>query len=148
MKITIQFTREVSKEKMLHNLRSVKKIIPRLRSYAFEIDEHEYVFKDEKWKAVCEFGYSIDEETHVIHFNDFKGGLKEEVEKMLVFDFPEEVGEKCFVFNQEKKWKMYFSLSEWFLIEKNKVFKIGPDREKLMEIELYRVPLEARSDCG
>lgn len=148
MKITIQFVEAVSKEKMLHNLRNVKKIIPGLRSYPFEITEEKYLIKNEEGRIIAEWRHFVDEKTHVISFDKFKGELKEEIEKMLIFDFPEEVGEKCFVFNQEKKWKMYFSINEWFLIEKNKVFKIGPDREKLIEIELYHVPIEARETVG
>jgi hypothetical protein len=144
MKIIIQFVEAVSKEKMLHNLRNVKKIIPSLRSYPFEITDEKYLVKNDEGKVFVEWRYFVDEKTHVISFDKFKGELKDEVEEMLIFDFPEEMGEKCFVFNQEKKWKMYFSINEWFLIEKNKVFKIGADREKLMEMEKYRIPLETR----
>ena len=114
----------------------------------FEITENKYLMKNDDGKVIVEFSYLVDEETNVIHFDKFKGDKKAEIEKMLIFDFPEETGEKCFAYNHEKKWKLYFSLSEWFLIEKNKVFKVGPDREKLMEMELYRIPLEARETVG
>jgi len=144
MKIEVRFDVPVSKERMLHNLRNVKKIVPILKSHLFEIIDEKYLVKDDEGKVISEFKYLIDEETHAIHFDKFKGKLKEEIEKMLTFDFPEEVGEKCLVFDYEKKRKMYFSLSEWFLMEKNKTYKVCLDRQKLVEVELYHIPLEAR----
>jgi hypothetical protein len=67
---------------------------------------------------------------------------------MLSFSFPEEVGEKCYVDNLEKKWRAFFDFSEWFLMEEDKTWKIGRDREKLIEVELYHIPREARVGVG
>ena len=148
MKIKTQFVSPVSKEKMLHNLRNVKKIIPSLRQYLFEVTEEKYLMKNDEGKVVAEFRYLIEVETHVIHFDKFKGEKQEEIKKMLIFSFPEEVGEKCYVDNLEKNWKAFFDFSEWFLMEEDKTWKIGRDREKLIEVELYHIPREARVGVG
>jgi hypothetical protein len=143
MEIKIQFVSPVSRGRLEHCLKNVKKIVPSLRGYLFEVLEDKYLIKDEDGSVLAEFKYFVDESTNVICFDSFKGKFKDELEKMLVFDFAEEVGLKGFVFNKQKKWKMYFD-GEWFLIEKSGVYKIGLDREKLMKVDGYRIPLEVR----
>lgn len=144
MKINVQFTVPVSAEKMKHNLRHLKKNVPVLRHYISELTEDKYYLKDDNGNAVSELSYFILEEKQAITFSDFQGKHKEEVEEMLNFRFPEEVGEKAFIHNREKKTKIYFSLEEFFLIEKEGVYKIGLDNNKLMKVEGYRIPRELK----
>jgi len=140
MKINVQFTQPVSAEKMRHNLRHLKKSIAVLRHYIAEVTEDKFYLKDEKGNAATELKYFILEEKQAISFSDFQGKHQSEIEGMLSFRFPEEVGEKAFIHNLEKKTKIYFDLMEYFLIEKDRVYKIGLDCDKLIEIESYRVP--------
>jgi hypothetical protein len=148
MKINVQFTGPVSAEKMRHNLRHLKKNMPVLRHYISEVTEDRYYLKDEKGNAVAELKYFILGEKQAISFSDFRGKHQSEIEKMLSFRFVEEVGEKAFIHNMEKKSKMYFDLSEYFLIEKDGVYKVGLDCDKLIAIESYRVPRELKTAVG
>ena len=148
MKINVQFTQPVSAEKMRHNLRHLKKNIAVLRHYIAEVTEDKFYLKDEKGNAVSELKYFILEEKQAISFSDFRGKHQGEIEQMLSFRFAEEVGEKAFIHNLEKKTRIYFDLNEYFLIEKGKVYKIGLDCDKLMEIESYRVPRVLKMEEG
>ncbi|MFZ2226485.1 MAG: hypothetical protein WA064_03445 [Candidatus Moraniibacteriota bacterium] len=148
MKINVQFTQPVSAEKMRHNLRHLKKNIAVLRHYIAEVTEDKFYLKDEKGNAVAELNYFILEEKQAISFSDFRGKHQSEIEQMLSFRFAEEVGEKAFIHNLEKKTRIYFDLAEYFLIEKGKVYKIGLDCDKLIEIESYRVPRVLKMEEG
>lgn len=144
MKIIIQFVRDVPEGRLLLSLKNVKKRNPAFREHLFEIKEGEYLLKSEEGKVEAKFNYLFDKENHLVDFDGLKGILKDEIERMLVFDFPEKVREKCFVYNKEKDWKLYYDMSEWFLIEKKRFFKVGRDREKLIETELGHIPKEIK----
>ena len=144
MQIIIQFVHPILKEKIMLNLRNVKKITPNLKQYMPKITDENFQLLDEESKKVVEFDVFFVEETHAVSFENFKGKLNEDVRKMLMFQLVEMIGEKAFVFEKQKKIKFYFGLDNFFLIEKGKYFKLGMDYEKLIETELYHVPLEAR----
>ncbi len=124
MKIIIQFTKPVSKSRLLSCLKDAKNRIPAFREYLFEIKKGKYLFKDKEGEIVTRFNFVLDEENHLAFFDDLEGELRDQVERMLIFDFPERVGEECFACNKEENWKLYFSMSEWFLIERGYFFKI------------------------
>ncbi len=115
-----------------------------LRHFISQVTDDRYYFKDEKGNIVAEIEFIIVEDAQAIKFQDFRGKYKEDVERMISFRLIEEIGEKAFIFNKEKKYKVYFSLDEFFLIEKKGVYKIGLDYNKLMKVEGYRIPRELK----
>jgi hypothetical protein len=144
MEIIIQSVGEISAGRLSMNLRHVKKECPVLRHYACEITDDKYLLKDEQGNIVCEFDYFILDDNKTIKFENFRGQFQSEIEKMLMFKFVEMNAEKTFVFEKVKKMKLYYSLEDFWLIEKKKVYKLGTDYEKIIEVELYHVPEELR----
>lgn len=146
MNIIIQFVSPVSEGRFLANLRNVKKNCSMLRHYVAEVveDKNKFYLSDQNGNAVSEFDYYFLEEKQAIRFENFRGKYKEEIEKMLSFRLVEEIGEKAFVCDKEKKMKLFFDLDEFFLIEKKGVYKIGTDYERIIKIESYRVPREVK----
>jgi len=145
MEIIIQSVNEISAGRMLMNLRHVKKECPVLRHYVSEITDDKYLLRDEQGNIVAEFDYLILDDNRTIRFENFRGQFQEEIKKMLMFNFVEMNAEKTYVFEKEKKVKLYYSLEDFWLIEKKKkVYKIGIDHEKIIEVELYHIPTELR----
>lgn len=144
MEIIIQSVGVISEGRLLMNLRHVKKECPVLRHYISEITEDKYLLKDEQGNIVAEFDYFILDDNRTIKFENFRGKFQEEIKKMLMFNFVEMNAEKSFLFEKIKKIKIYYSLEDFWLIEKKKVFKIGIDHEKIIEVEQYHIPTELR----
>ncbi len=144
MEILVEFVRPVSREKILHNLRNVKKCFPMLRHFISQVTDDRYYLKDEKGNIVAEIEFIIVEDAQAVKFQDFRGKYKEDVERMISFRLIEEIGEKAFIFNKEKKYRIYFSLDGFFLLERNKIYKIGLDYEKIVAISLGQVPRELK----
>lgn len=146
MKIKIEFQEPVFREKILHNLRNVKKLIPKLRQYPHEVLDDKFLIKNETFEVIAEFDFEIKNE-RIILFNNFKGSdLEDEVKKMLMFNLAEDIGERCFVIDEERRIKLFENFGEWFLLEKGKMYKLGRDKERLSEVELYHVPKWAKEN--
>ena len=147
MELKVEFKTLVSAEKMKHNLRHLKKSIPVLRHYISELTEDKYcLMTDDRKNNIAELKYEIKGDT--ICFSDFQGKHQCEIEEMLTFRFTESIGERAYIYNLDKKMIIYFDLDEYFLVEKDRVYKIGTDNQKIIEIGQNRVPRELRSGVG
>lgn len=146
MRIIIQFVHPLKKERLLADLRHAKKTCAVLRHYIAEVTDDKYYLKDQNGNAVCEFDYLIVENDRAVVFENFRGKLQSDVERMLQFKIPELSCEKAFIFNTEKKMKLFFTLDAFFLIEEgNTFYKIGRDHEAIMPIGAGMIPRELRN---
>ena len=146
MRIIIKFVNPVRKEKVLHNLRNVKKITPILKNYIPQIHNYKFSLLDENQKEVCSCKLLFPEEGNIFLFSGFSGDYQKEFEKMLTQTLIEEIGEKAFIrtFIGEKKVELYYDLDDFFVASKGKIYQLGSDGEKLLEIEAGRVPREIK----
>lgn len=149
--VLIQFLREVREEKILHNLRNIKKGYPHFRDYVSRITNldslPEYHLKDVEGKMIASCKFEIHDDS--VFFLDFKGD--KELKQMLHVKLVEDIGEKCFS-TKDESVSLFFDLADFYLYEKGKYYKLARDGNRLIRVEGYHVPNELKnrqkSDCG
>jgi hypothetical protein len=149
--VLIQFLREVNEEKILHNLRNIKKRYPYFRDYVSRITNleslPEYILEDVEGKMIASCKFEIHDSS--VCFFDFKGD--KELKQMLHVDLVEDIGEKCFS-TKGKSISLFFDLTDFYLCEKGEYYKLARDGNRLIKVERYHVPNELKnrqkSDCG
>lgn len=145
MRIIIQFLNPINVGRVLEELTHVKKGCAVLRHYISEVTDDKYYLKDQNGNLVAEFEYMISEDEDAVVFENFRGQLQEDIRRMLQFKLVERCCEKAFVFDTEKKTKLFFTLDNFFLIEKNNTFyKMGLDYEAIMPVSIGMVPKELK----
>lgn len=142
MMTVITFTREVSSERVLHNLSNIHKTYTPLRRYIRDLNRGSgmYSLKNDAGEIVAECHVDVFESQ--VSFTLFKGELKKELQKMIVFRLVEEMSEKGYV--STEKMNLYYDLDNFFLIEKEAIFKIGLDYETILPVEIGHIPVEIR----
>ena len=149
--VLIQFLREVNEEKMLHNLRNIKKGYPHFRDNVSRITNlesmPEYILEDVEGKMTASCKFEIHDCS--VHFFDFKGD--QELKFMLHTNLVEDIGEKCFS-TKDKDVSLFFDLDDFYLSENGKYYKLARDGNRLIRVEGYHVPNELKNrendDCG
>lgn len=149
--VLIQFLREVQEEKILHNLRNIKKSYPHFRDCVSQIKSFdgipEYSLTDAEGKNVASCKFEIHDS--LVCFFDFKGD--KELKFMLHTNLVEDIGEKCFS-TKDKDVSVFFDLADFYLFEKGQYYKLARDGNRLIKVEGYHVPNELKNrengDCG
>jgi hypothetical protein len=142
MFITITFTKDNLEARILHNLPHVHKTFPVLKHCIRQIDENSqmYYLRNDAGEIVAECHYQIDE--NQLSFTLFNGKWKKDLQKMFTFLLVEEIGEKAYIATE--KMNLFYDFDNFFLMEKDKSFKIGTDYESIITVDSYHIPLEIR----
>lgn len=142
MFVIITFKRDNLEPRILHDLPHIHKTYPVLKHCIRQIDNDNgmYYLKDDGGEIVAQCHFEVDD--NEIRFALFDGKWKKDLQKMLTFYLAEEVGEKAYI--NTEKMNLYYDLENFYLIEKDKIFKIGSDYESIITVEKYHIPLEIR----
>ena len=143
MFVTVTFPVGNLESKILHNLPHIHKTFPVLKHCIRQIDNDSGMYylrnDDGEIVAECHFETSNDQ----ICFTLFNGKWKKDLQKMFMFRLAEEIGEKAYITTE--RMNLFFDLDNFFLMEKNKRFKIGTDYESIIPVNNYHIPLEIRN---
>lgn len=141
MFLTITFEREGLEGRIMNNLPHVHKNHPVFKHCTREIDENSgmYFLRDEG-KVMAECHYEIS--GNQLDFSLFKGSLKKDLQKMLMFALVRELSEKVYIASE--KMNLYYDFENFFLIEADGSYMIGSDDESIIPVEKYHIPLEIR----
>jgi len=142
MFVIITFTKEDLEGRILHNLPHIHKNFPILKHCIRQIDENSgmYYLRNDEGETVAECHFEIN--GNQLSFTLFVGKWQEDLQKMFIFRLVEELGEKAYITTE--KMKLFYDLENFFLIEKDKSFKIGTDYESIISVEEYHIPVEIR----
>ena len=140
--ITFPNANENLEARIRHNLPHVHKTFPVLKHCIRQIDENSqmYFLRNDAGEAVAECHFQID--GNQLSFTLFDGEWKKDLQKMLLFYFVEELAEKAYIATE--KAKLYYDLDNFFLIEKDRTYKIGTDYESIIPVDIKHIPLEIR----
>jgi hypothetical protein len=143
MFLTITFTKENLEARILHNLPHVHKTFPVLKHCIRQIDSDSgmYYLKNDNGEVVAECHFQVD--SNQISFTLFAGKWKKDLQKMFMFYLAEELVEKAYI-NTEKA-KLFYDLDNFYLIEKDRSYKIGMDYESIIPVDIKHIPLEIRN---
>lgn len=139
---TITFTKDDLEGRILHNLPHVHKTYPVLKHCIRQIDENSqmYYLRNDDGETVAQCHYQID--GNQLSFTLFDGKWKKDLQKMFMFYLVEELAEKAYIVTE--KMNLFYDLENFFLMEKDKSFKIGTDYESIIPVDIKHIPLEIR----
>lgn len=142
MLVIITFTKNNLEGRILHNLPHIHKTFPILRHYIREIDGNSgmYYLRSDDGENVTQCHFEISDSQ--LSFTLFDGKLKKELQKMLIFRLVEKLAEKAYIVTE--KMNLFYDLKNFFLIEKDKSYKIGTDYESIIPVDIKHIPLEIR----
>lgn len=142
MFVTIAFTRGGLEGKILHNLPHAHKTFPVLKHCIRQIDDNSgmYYLRNNEGEVVAECHFEVSDDQ--VSFTLFAGKWKKDLQKMFTFCLAEEIGEKAYI-NTEKA-KLFYDLDNFYLIEKDRSYKIGMDYESIIPVDIKHIPLEIR----
>lgn len=142
MFVTITFTKNDLEARIIHNLPHIHKTYPVLKHCIRQIDEDSgmYYLRNDEGKVMAECHFQID--GNQLSLTLFKGDEKERLQKMMMFYLVEELAEKAYITTE--KMSLFYDLDNFFLMEKDKSFKIGADYESIIPVDIKHIPLEIR----
>lgn len=153
MTIKIKFLNSVTQDKFMHNLLNAKKKNSEYKHLYHKIiqeanDIVSFRISDEEGKIIvsCEINFYPDENLVDIEFQP----CDLEKLKSLVFDTLEEMNEKAKMRFVDTRF-FYNGGVEFFVMPagaKQEIYKLSVDRDRLLDVEAYRIPMEIRGKQG
>ncbi len=140
--ITFPNANENLEARIQHNLPHAHKQFPVLKHCIRQInpDSQTYYLKNDNGETVAECHFQID--GNQLSFTLFKGKWKKDLQKMLKFHLVEDLAEKARIHCEDSE--LYYDLDNFFLVEKDRNFKIGTDYESIIAVDIKHIPLEIR----
>lgn len=150
MTAKFKFYRATTKERFLRNLAFAKKGNQYYQAFTHSIEtadggSTDFLLVDSEGKIVLRLRFDFYPDGVV--YAECEDGNPSELESLLVFDLLEHIDEKAFVRFIDTKF--FYDDGEFFVIQDgpNRVVrKILSDRNSLVELELYHIPLEIREE--
>lgn len=146
--VKIQFLNPVSQNKFLHNMVNAKKRNSNYKHLYYYLiadvkDKASFRLNDENGEVVvCDIDFYPDENLVEIECSpcDF------DKLQSLMLDALEEINEKAWMKFIDTDF-FYNSQGEFFVKgTRNEIYKLSSDRNGLLEIEAYRIPMEMREN--
>jgi hypothetical protein len=150
MTAKFKFYRSMSQGRFLHNLKLAKKTHQYFRQFLHTIEVCEdgsqlFMLQDSEGSSVLNLHLDFPSEDRVIA--ECEETNFEALETLLVFDLLESLDEKALVRFIDTKF--FYSDGEFFVVQDGpnpKTYKLSSDRETLLEVERYHIPLEIRAE--